>query len=100
MKEVTREDRARIATELDELHGQAVETMSKDLYLEEPTAIGIALAYLDCGCVLLRGFDESGDIVGHSKISAADDSCTVDHTKILDKITASTKYSSICAPMT
>jgi hypothetical protein len=82
--EIFNEEREKIGAELEELHGEAIRVLSREVYEKEPAAIGIALAYLDCGCVLLRGFDKSADIAGDPGIIESADSCTVDHDKTLE----------------
>jgi hypothetical protein len=79
VKELTSEERKKIEGELQERHGDAIKVLSRQLYEKEPTAIGIALSYLDCGCVGLRGFDERGEITGDSKTIESNDSCNIDH---------------------
>ena len=83
MKEMTSEEREKTGAELEELHGEAIRVLSREVYEKEPAAIGMALTYLDCGCVLLRGFDKSGDITGDPGIIESADSCTVDHAETL-----------------
>ena len=95
MKELTDENRAKIAAELENKHGPAIEAISSELYMEKPRVIGIALAYLNCGCILLHGFDEEGDIVGNPRNIATLDSCTADHTRSLNGITETAIYNSI-----
>lgn len=95
MKELTMEERAKIAAELAERYGQDIATSSSELYMEEPAVIGVALAYLDCGCILLSGFEESGNFVGGPKTFATRDFCSGDHTRSLDGITQAAVYNSI-----
>jgi hypothetical protein len=68
MKELTSDERAKITADLAELHGQIIANNTSELYEKEPAAIGTTLTYLDCGCVVLRPFDEHGDIVEGTKI--------------------------------
>ena len=89
------EERSKIAAELEDLHGKAIGAACSDVYTDEPATIGVALIYLDCGCVLLRGFDQSGDIVGDLKILATKDSCSIDHKERVDKFAKSAIYRSI-----
>jgi ATP:corrinoid adenosyltransferase len=84
VKEMTNEEREKIGAELEELHGEAIRVFSGEVYEKEPAAIGLALTYLDCGCVLLCGFDKSADITGEPGIVESADSCTVDHVKTLE----------------
>ncbi len=84
MIEMNSEERENIGAELEELHGEAVRVFSGEVYEKEPAAIGLALTYLDCGCVLLRGFDKRADITGDPGIIESADSCTVDHAKTLE----------------
>ena len=84
MKEMTKEEREKIGAELEELHGEAIRVLSREVYEKEPAAIGLALTYLDCGCVLLRCFDKSSEITGDPGIIESADSCTVDHTETLE----------------
>ena len=95
MKELTWEEREKIATELEERHGEAIEAVSREAFANEPAAIGIALTYLDCGCLLLRCFDESGDIIGESAIVDSESSCTVDHLKTPEDSSHTGAYNSI-----
>ncbi len=95
MKELTNENRAKMAAELEKEHGQTIEAISSELYMEKPGVIGIAVAYLNCGCILLRGFDEDGDIVGNPKNIATLDSCTAHHPRSLNGITETAIYNSI-----
>jgi hypothetical protein len=89
------EERSKIAAELEDLHGKAIAAACSDVYTDEPATIGVALIYLDCGCVLLRGFDQSGDIVGDLKILATKDSCSIDHKERVDKFAKSAIYRSV-----
>lgn len=89
------EERSKIAAELENIHGQTIAAACSELYADEPATIGVALIYLDCGCVLLRGFDKSGDIVGDLKILATKDSCSIDHKERVDKSATSAIYRSI-----
>jgi hypothetical protein len=83
VKELNSEEREKIGAGLEKQHGEAIRALSREMYEKEPAAIGIALAYLECGCVLLRGFDEGADIIGNPGIIESEDSCTVDHAKTL-----------------
>lgn len=78
---MTSEEREKIASELEERHGEALRLIGRELYEKEPATIGMALSYLDCGCVLLRGFDKRGDITSYHWIIDSGDSCTVDHAR-------------------
>ena len=82
MKERTGQERERIKAELDERHGDAIGALSRQVYEKEPAAIGIALSYFNCGCVLLRGFDKSGDMAGDPGVIESADSCSEDHLKL------------------
>ena len=95
VKEMTSEEREKIRAELEELHGEAIRVSSREVYEKEPAAIGVALTYLDCGCVLLRGFDKSGDIAGAPGIIESADYCTVDHAKTLERGYQAGAYNSI-----
>ena len=95
MKELTSEERAKIAAELEELHGQIIANSASESYEKEPAAIGTTLTYLDCGCVVLRPFDESGDIIGDTKILETGDPCSVDHTVSLESVIQAAAYNSI-----
>ena len=95
MKSLTMEERSKIAAELEDLHGQTIAAACSDLYRDEPVTIGVALIYLDCGCVLLRGFEKSGDIVGDLKILATKDSCNIDHKEGVGEFAISATYRSI-----
>ena len=92
---LTGENRAKIAAQLEEQYGRTLEAHSNELYMQEPAVIGIALDYLACGCILLRGFDEGGDIVGNPKITVTGDSCVVDHARRLDGFSEATIYNHI-----
>ena len=78
---MTSEEREKIGTELEERHGEAIRVLSKEVYQKEPRAIGMAITYFDCGCVLLRAFDESADITGDPGVIESADSCKTDHAK-------------------
>ena len=95
MKELTSEERAKITAELAELHGQIIASSTSELYEKEPAAIGTTLTYLDCGCVVLRPFDERGDIIGDSKILETGDPCSVDHNVSLESVIQAAAYNSI-----
>ena len=82
---MTSEEREKIGAQLEERHGEAIRVLSRELYATEGATIGIALTYLDCGCVLLRGFDRRGDITGDPGIIESEDSCAVDHGKTLER---------------
>ena len=92
---MTREDRAKIAAQLEREHGRTIKAACNQFYMQEPTVIGIALAYLACGCILLRGFDEGGKIVGDPKITVTADSCIIDHTRRLNDISETPIYNHI-----
>jgi hypothetical protein len=81
MKEITGQERERIEAELQERYGDAIGALSREVYEKEPAAIGIALSYYDCGCVFLRGFDKSGDMVGDPGVIESADSCSKDHVR-------------------
>jgi hypothetical protein len=85
VKELNSEEREKIEAGLEKQHGEAIRALSREMYEKEPAAIGIALTYLECGCALLRGFDESADIIGNPGIIESEDSCTVDHAKTLQQ---------------
>ena len=95
MKELTSEERAKIAADLEKLHGQIIAECTSELYEKQPAAIGSTLSYLDCGCVVLRPFDERGNIIGDSKILETEKSCSVDHAVSLDSIIRAAAYNSI-----
>ena len=95
MKELTSEERAKIAAELEELHGQIIANSTRESYEKEPAAIGTTLTYLDCGCLVLRPFDERGDIIGDSKILETGDPCSVDHSVSLESVIQAAAYKSI-----
>lgn len=95
MKELTNEERAKIAAELEEVHGQIIVNSTKKLYKKEPEAIGTTLTYLDCGCLVLQPFDERGDLIGDSKILETRDPCCVDHSVSLESIIQAAAYNSI-----
>jgi hypothetical protein len=84
MEEITGQERERIEAELEERHGDAIGALSREVYEKEPAAIGIALSYFDCGCVLLRGFDKSGDMAGDPGVIESTDSCSKDHVKVFN----------------
>jgi hypothetical protein len=95
MKELTSEERAKIAAELEELHGQIIARRTSELYEKEPAAIGTTLTYLDCGCLVLRPFDKRGDIIGNTKIQGTGDPCSLDHTVSLERVVQAAGYNSI-----
>ena len=80
MDENRAEERLKKATEIRERYGDAIVDSCTDLYLEEPTTIGVALQYLDCGCLTLQGFDENAEVVGILKFLGNKESCTIPHT--------------------
>jgi hypothetical protein len=82
MEEMTSRERERIEAELQQRHGDAISALSSEVYEKEPGAIGIALRYFDCGCVLLWGFDKSGEIAGDPGVIVSADSCGKDHVKV------------------
>ena len=95
MKELTNEERAKIAAELEELHGQIIANTAKESYEKEPAAIGTTLTCLDCGCLVLRPFDEHGELIGDSKILETGDPCSVDHSVSLESVIQAAAYNSI-----
>ena len=95
MQEMTSEEREKIGAELEEQHGETIRVLSRELYEKEVATTGIALTYLDCGCVLLRGFDKSGDITGDPGIIESASSCNVDHAKTLEQAIHAGTYSTI-----
>ena len=95
MKELTNEERAKIAAELEELHGQIIANSTKESYEREPAAIGTTLTCLDCGCLVLRPFDEHGELIGDSKILETGDPCSVDHSVSLESVIQAAAYNSI-----
>ena len=95
MKELTSEERAKIAADLAELHGETIASSTSELYEKEAAAIGTTLTYLGCGCIVLRPFDESGDIIGDTKILGMGDPCSLDHTERLVSVIEAGVYNSI-----
>jgi hypothetical protein len=95
VKELTSEERAKIAADVEELHGQIIAESTSELYEKQPAAIGATLTYLDCGCVVLRPFDERGTIIGVSKILETKKPCSVDHTVSLESVIQAAVYNSI-----
>jgi hypothetical protein len=95
VQEITSEEREKIGAELEEQHGEAIRVLSRELYQKEGATIGIALTYLDCGCVLLRGFDKRGDITGDPGTIESADSCNVDHAKTLEQAFHAGAYNTI-----
>ena len=95
MKELTSEERVRIAVELEERHGQIIASSTSELYEREPAAIGTILTYLDCGWIVLRCFDERVDIIGDTKILGIGDPCSLDHTERLGSVIEAAVYNSI-----
>ena len=83
MIEMSSEERERIGADLEARHGESIRALTREVYGKEPDAIGIALTYLDCKCILLRGFDKSGEITGAPEIIESPDSCNVDHANTL-----------------
>jgi hypothetical protein len=92
---MTSEEREKIRAELEELHGEAIRVLSREVFAKEPAAIGLTLTYLACGCVLLRGFDKSAQITGDPGIIESADSCTVDHVKTIEHGYQAGAYSTI-----
>ena len=88
-------ERGEIAAELKEIHGAEIEGSIRELYRDELAAVGVALSYFDCGCVLLQCFDEMGELIGNPKTLEATDSCSADHTKGSRKIGPTAVYKSI-----
>jgi hypothetical protein len=95
VKELTSEERAKIAAELEELHGQIIAKSTSDLYEKQPAAIGTTLTYLDCGCVVLRPFDDRGDIIEDSKILETETPCSMDHSVSMESVIQAAAYNSI-----
>ena len=95
MKKLTSEERAKIADELEEVHGQIIVDSASESYEQEPAAIGTTLTYLDCGCLVLWPFDESGDIIGDSKILETGEPCLVDHRVSFESLIQAAAYNSI-----
>lgn len=95
MNESTMEKRQKIAAELAERHGKSIEASSSELYEDEPAAIGIAVTYFACGCVLLRCFDEGGDIIGAPRTIGSKTSCALDHIEKLKDDSEAAVYNSI-----
>jgi len=83
VKELTSEEREKIGAWLEEQHGETIRVLSREVYEKEVAVIGIALTYLECGCVLLRGFDKKADITGDPGIIESADSCNIDHAKTM-----------------
>ena len=95
MKELTSEERAKIAADLAKVHGETIASSTSELYEKEAAAIGTTLTYLDCGCIVLRPFDESGDIIGDIKTLETRDPCSVDHTVSLESVIRAAAHNSI-----
>ena len=95
MKELSMEEREKIAAELEKILGPEIESSIGELYGAEPAAIGVALSYLDCGCLFFRSFDQSGESIGNLKILETRDSCATDHTEDLEEIGQTAIYNSI-----
>jgi hypothetical protein len=95
MKEMTSQEREKIEAELQERHGDAIMALSREVYEKEPAAIGIAISYFDCRCVLLWGFDKSGDIAGDPEVIDSADSCSKNHVKVFKKGHGAAAYNAI-----
>jgi hypothetical protein len=95
MKEMTSQEREKIEVELQGRHGDAIMALSSELYEKEPAAIGIAISYFDCRCVLLWGFDKSGDITGDPEVIDSADSCSKNHVKVFKKGHEAAAYNTI-----
>ena len=79
MDETSPEERAKRAAEIKERYGDALVNMCSEVYLEEPTTIGVALVCFDCGCLALQGFDENAEVVGMPRVLGDKESCTIPH---------------------
>ena len=95
MRELTVEERERIAAELEELIGPEIEENIAELYEEESAAIGVALSFLDCGCLFLCCFNQKGEFIGNIKMIESRDSCTAYHPRNAAKISQAAVYNSI-----
>jgi hypothetical protein len=95
MTETTSKQRQEIAEELEKTHGQSIASVTSEMYENEPGAIGTALTYFVCGCVLLRCFDESGDIIGAFRIIPSQNSCGIDHTNKVEGGSHGAVYKSV-----
>jgi hypothetical protein len=92
---MTSEEREKMGAELEERHGEALRLLSTEVYRKEPRAIGVAVTYFDCGCVLLRGFDERADVTGDPGVIESADSCNIDHAKALKHDSQAVAYQAI-----
>jgi hypothetical protein len=95
MKELSREEKTKIATELENRYEQSIASNCDDLYREQPAAIGVALACLSCECLLLRAFDQDGTVISEPRILKEGNACGIDHANSLNGITESTIYGNI-----
>jgi hypothetical protein len=88
-------ERQQIADELEKRHGTSIEAATTEMYEKEPGAIGTALTYFACGCVLLRCFDDSGDTITTPRVVADENSCDVDHINNVEGTHHAAIYNSI-----
>jgi hypothetical protein len=92
---MTSEEREKMGAELEQRHGEAIRVLTTEVYQKEPRVIGVAVTYFGCGCVLLRGFDDSADITGDSEVIKSADSCNLDHAKTLKQASHAGAYQAI-----
>jgi hypothetical protein len=95
MTEASLEERGKKASKLETRHGKNIVASSAELYRENAEAIGIALEYLDCDCVVLRPFDQNGDIVTDVRVLRDEDSCQADHSGSSEGKPETTVYKNI-----
>ena len=87
--------RDKMGADLEKRHGEAIVVNSDALYAEESSAIGIAVLFLDCDCVVLRGFEEDGEVVGNPRILRKNNSCGSDHAQALNGLSEIVVHRSI-----
>ena len=87
--------RDKMAADLEKRYGEAIVVNSDALYAEESSAIGVAVLFLDCDCVVLRGFQEDGEVVGNPRILRKNGSCGSNHAQQLNGISKSVVHRSI-----
>ena len=95
VRDLSVEERERIAAELKKSLGLKIEDSIAELYKEEEQTIGVALSYLDCGCLFLCGFSQIGEFIGNIKTLESTNSCPAYHPKNIEKLGQAAVYNAI-----
>ncbi|MBW1981179.1 MAG: hypothetical protein JRJ12_08145 [Deltaproteobacteria bacterium] len=88
-------ERQQKEAELRAKHGKTLLAGTRQLYEAYPAAVGVAVLFLECSCLVLRPFDQNGRIVGEARLFALPGHCSADHLSTLDEAMQSAPYKAL-----